>query len=163
MKIKNRHILSKKNISNIIEKISTNYRFDIDLKNRVFESGIFDNKNLIFIDDIPCFVLDDDNVYFTIFGINLFKPKNKFIVVDMGAVKFVINGADIMTPGIVDADIDIKIDDQVWICDEKNKKVLATGIALINGEDMNITKKGKAIKSQFFVGDLLWNSFAKSL
>ena len=81
----------------------------------------------------------------------------------MGAIKFVINGADIMAPGIVDADNKIKENDQVWICDEKNNKPLAVGIALMTGAQMIIKKKGKAVKIIHHVGDNIWNFFAKSL
>jgi len=162
-KIKNRHILGKKDITNIIKKTKEQFDYDINFEKSTFESGIFDDKKLIFIDEVPCFVEENKNYYFTMFGINKFKLKNNFVIVDMGAVKFVINGADIMTPGIVDADPNIKEGDQVWICDQRNKKILATGIALIDGEMMKTSNKGKAIKSRFYVGDLIWNSFAKSL
>jgi PUA domain protein len=103
------------------------------------------------------------SIFFTLHGINKYRPKEKFVIVDMGAVKFVANGADVMAPGIVDADININENDQVWICDEKNQKPLAIGIALINGEKMIAEKQGKAITIVHYVGDLLWNLTAKSL
>ena len=92
-----------------------------------------------------------------------YKPKQNYVVVDMGAVKFVTNGADVMAPGIVDADENIDEDDQVWICDEKHNKPLAIGIALMSGEQMLKEKQGKAIKTIHYVGDQIWNFVAKSL
>ena len=85
------------------------------------------------------------------------------VVVDMGAVPHIANGADVMAPGIVDADHNICEDDQVWISDEKHRKPLAIGIAIMNGEQMINEKQGKAIRTIHYVGDLLWNYVAKSL
>ena len=85
--------------------------------------------------------------------------KNNFlkkITVDMGAVKFVVSGADIMRPGIVDIDEGIKKDDIISVIDMNNKKPLAIGIALNNTEDMKSAESGKSIKNIHFVGDHIW-------
>jgi PUA domain protein len=74
----------------------------------------------------------------------------------MGAVVFITKGADVMAPGITDADPMIKKDDLVWICDEKHRKPLAIGIAIMTGEEMKTKKTGKAVKTLHFVGDRLW-------
>ena len=81
----------------------------------------------------------------------------KKITVDMGAVKFVVNGADIMRPGIVEIESEIKKDDFIVIIDQNNKKSLAVGIALLNSEEMQNTSSGKVIKNIHYVGDELWN------
>jgi len=44
----------------------------------------------------------------------------------------------------------------VYICDEKNKKPLAIGIALASGEEMVNQDKGKAIILIHHVGDDIW-------
>ena len=111
----------------------------------------------------PCFFYYDNNILFNLRGLERYKPKEHFVVVDMGAVKFVTNGADVMAPGIVDADNDIVEGDQVWICDERNHKALGVGIALMSGEQMVQEKNGKAISLVHYVGDTLWNIVAKSL
>ena len=78
------------------------------------------------------------------------------MIVDAGAVRFVVNGADIMCPGIVRADPEIKEGDLVIIKEETHDKPLAIGRALISGKDM-VGDSGKAIKSLHYVGDKLWN------
>ena len=83
--------------------------------------------------------------------------ENKTVVVDMGAVRFVTNGADIMSPGIVEADDTIVPGDLVVIVDVNNKKPLAIGESLITGPEMVESSKGKAIKSLHYVGDEIWN------
>jgi PUA domain protein len=61
-----------------------------------------------------------------------------------------------MGPGIVEADEGLRPGDMVWVRDEKNKKPLAVGQALVSGGEMAAKKPGKAIKSILFVGDKLW-------
>jgi PUA domain protein len=61
-----------------------------------------------------------------------------------------------MGPGIVDADLDIKVGDLVWVREMKFLKALAIGEALVTGEEMKAKRPGKAVKSIAFVGDKLW-------
>ena len=160
-KIKNRHRLKRKEIKEIINELSDSFsECFFDEKSSV-EKGDFEEFILIFVDNIPCFVIFNDKIIFTLFGIYKYKPKEKFVVVDMGAVKFVTSGADVMSPGIVDADEGIVEGDQVWICDERNHKPLAVGIALINGEKMVKETTGKSVKIINFVGDKLWKAFCQ--
>lgn len=86
------------------------------------------------------------------------KPEKAFVTVDMGAVPFVTNGADIMAPGIVDADPEIKEGDMVWIRDERNLVPLAIGMSLMSGADLKGSDKGKAIRNVHNVGDKLWKA-----
>jgi PUA domain protein len=83
--------------------------------------------------------------------------QSRYVVVDMGAVKFVIKGADIMSPGITDADPNIKEGDLVIIVDETHRKPLATGRSLISGHDMVENSEGKAVKTIHHIGDKLWD------
>jgi PUA domain protein len=163
VKIKNRHRLKARDIrkyQNDLKNIFNDIFFD---EKSSIETGELKGKNIIFVDGEPCFMSYENKIFFTLYGLNRYKPKRNFVVVDMGAVKFVTNGADVMAPGIVDADRDISKGDQVWICDENNHKPLAVGIALISGEDMINQSYGKAINTIHYVGDELWNYVAKSL
>ncbi len=162
-KIRNKHRLKNKEIREIKEKLTNNFDCDFSFDGSVFESGMLEDTVIVFIDSEPCFLYKKNEIVFTLFGLNRFQPKNKYVVVDMGAVKFVTNGADVMAPGIVDADNDISKGDQVWICDEHNKRPLAIGFAIIDGNDMKNKKEGKAVENFLYVGDKLWNYLAKSL
>jgi PUA domain protein len=75
--------------------------------------------------------------------------------VDPGAIKFIINGADTMSPGIVEADPAINEGDLVIIVEQAHGKAIAIGRALIPGKNM-VRGKGKAIKTIHYVGDELW-------
>ncbi len=101
-------------------------------------------------------ILVGDRPFLTVRGLLACPAKKRWVTVDMGAVKFVYNGADIMAPGIVDADPEIKPRDLVWIRDEKNLRPLAIGEALMSGPEMVASEKGKAVRSIHNVGDALW-------
>jgi len=162
-KIRNRHRLKNKRIREIQDLVEKNFSDIIFDENSVFEIGDVNDSMIIFIDELPCFKLEDNEYIITLAAVNKYKPKGKYVIVDMGAVKFVTNGADVMAPGIVNADSNISVDDQVWICDEKHHKPLAVGIALKDGPEMIESDKGKAVRIINYVGDWLWNFSAKSL
>jgi PUA domain protein len=84
------------------------------------------------------------------------RPTKAFVTVDMGAIKFVNNGADVMAPGITEADPGVQPGDLVWIRDERNKVPLAIGEAIVPGAQMPRGPKGKAVKNLHRVGDPLW-------
>lgn len=79
------------------------------------------------------------------------------VVVDMGALRFIANGADVMAPGIVDADEEIKEGDIIFVVDENHNKPLCVGIALMDGKSMKESNKGKAINTIHYIGDDVWN------
>lgn len=162
-KIKNRHRLKNKEIKNIQNELQNTYnQYFFDEKSSL-ETGDLEGTKIILVDDIPCFIIHENKIVFTLHGIHKYNPKEKRVTVDMGAIKFVTNGADVMAPGIVDADKGINMNDQVWICDERHHKPLAVGIALMNGEQMIKKRQGKAVKVIHYVGDRLWTLIAKSL
>jgi PUA domain protein len=154
--IRNRHKLKSKEIRRIIQKLDKDYSQLFFNDKSIVESGDFKNFKLLLIDGHPCFILSEGKLFFTIFGVNRFKPKERFVTVDIGAIRFVTNGADVMAPGIVDADNSINTGNSVWIRDEKHHKVLAVGIALMNGSQMILGSKGKSVSIIHYVSDELW-------
>jgi len=84
--------------------------------------------------------------------------KNNFLkqaVIDMPAVKFIANGADVMRPGIKGMD-DFAAGDAIAVVDQNNHKPLAIGQALFSSVELQGMAKGKAIKNLHYVGDYIW-------
>lgn len=81
------------------------------------------------------------------------------VVVDMGAVRFVANGADIMRPGITDVP-DEPQGALVTIVDERNKKPLAVGRLKVSGEELRAMDSGNVVESLHFVGDEYWDRYS---
>ena len=157
VKLKNRHRLKNKDIKFFNNELSIKFgRNFLDSKLSI-EIGNIEQFEVIIVENEIDFILFEGKIFFTLNGLYKYKPKEYFTVVDMGAVGFVTKGADIMAPGIIDADLNINKNDFVWICDETHHKPLAIGEALITGEEMIKNDKGKAIKNIHYVGDTLWN------
>ncbi len=114
--------------------------------------------NVIFVGQDILGIVYDGKPFLTIRGILKYRPTARSVTVDMGAVPFVTNGADVMGPGITDADEAVAEGDLVWIKDIKNGAPLAIGVALRSGADLKTKAGGKAIKTIHYVGDKLWKS-----
>ncbi len=114
-----------------------------------------DTKKIITVNKEPYFFYYQDKIVPTLKLLQT-HPLLKKITVDMGAVKFVVNGADIMRPGIVEIDSEIKKEDFIVIVDINNKKPLAVGVALLSTEEMEKATSGKVIKNIHYIGDEIW-------
>lgn len=109
------------------------------------------------MDSKPLLFEVEGHLFPTVRGALEMELQKRLVVVDKGAIQFVSNGADIMAPGILEADPEIKEGDLVIIVEETHRKALAIGKALMEGQQMVDADSGKAIKSITHVGDKLWN------
>jgi PUA-domain protein len=156
VKIKNRHRLKEREVKELAADLKTRFQGDFFDEKVAVDTGTLEEFTVLLVNDSIDFMLYDNKVVFTLLGLAKYQPKNNFVVVDMGAVGFITKGADVMAPGIIDADTTIQKDDLVWICDEKHHKPLAIGVALLSGEEMKMKRPGKAVKTLHYVGDRLW-------
>ena len=69
----------------------------------------------------------------------------KRVTVDMGAIRFIVNGADVMRPGVVAIDEGVGKGDLVVVVDEQHGKPLAVGEALFDTAEMRTTIEGKVV------------------
>ena len=127
------------------------------LEDKVLEKITLDEYSIILVDGKPLLFEIEGQLFPTVRGALEMELNKRIVTVDKGAIRFVSNGADIMAPGIVGADSDIKEGDLVIIVEEAHRKPLAIGKALMNGPQMVEADSGKAIKSITYVGDKLWN------
>jgi len=145
LKIKKRYHLKKKKLKDFQDKLDP-YASLIPSKSKVE----------ILESDLPDLILDGEP-FPTLKGALKHPIQSHMVVVDMGAVKFMTSGADVMSPGIVEADPQIQKGDTVIVVDENHRKPLAMGTAIISGEEMVDKDKGKAVKTLHYVGDKIWN------
>lgn len=83
------------------------------------------------------------------------------VVVDLGAVKPIASGADVMGPGIKDVEGKFNPGDIVAVVDEKIKAVIALGIAQRSSDEAK--ERGKTIKNIHHAGDALWRAVATEM
>ncbi|KYH36237.1 MAG: PUA domain-containing protein [Candidatus Bathyarchaeota archaeon B23] len=80
------------------------------------------------------------------------------IVVDMGAIPHICNGADVMAPGVVEVQGEFQPGDLVVVRDERYGKALAVGRALVGSEELRSLERGRVVKNLHYVGDRLWRA-----
>ena len=77
------------------------------------------------------------------------------VMVDMGAVKFMCNGANVMRPGIK-SHTDFSKDEIVCIVEESQQKFLAVGKSLVHSSEMKEMSKGEIVKNLHYISDRYW-------
>jgi len=111
---------------------------------------IYEKENIIYYNGKPVFVKADENFYPTLELIYEYYEKREklpfpYVVVDKGATKFILKGADVMRPGIVELE-EFKKGELVIVIDEGGN-LLALGKALYDSEETKRMEKGKVIKN----------------
>ena len=120
------------------------------------QASLLDNK-IILINDKPTFFYYQKELVPTLKFLQE-RPILKKISIDVNAIKFIVNGADVMRPGIKEIEAGIVQDEIIMVIDVDNKKPLAVGIALLNSEEMLAASSGKVIKNIHYVGDEIWRT-----
>lgn len=155
MKVSSRHHLRSDDVRDLNGAIESQLgvRLDADAYELVeFADEDFD---IVLVDGDPLAWYVDDEPFLTVRGANEHPPEKGTVTVDAGAISFVSDGADIMRPGIVDADDNIDDGDLVVIVEETHGKALAIGRALTDGDDMT-GDSGKVVENLHRVGDELY-------
>lgn len=156
MEIKRRHPLRDSKIREIIEKLEPKLGEETEslLKGRVEITETGSGEKIILVDGAPA-LIKKEGEYFPLTSI-ADRLSLKRVTVDMGAVRPISDGADVMAPGVVEVDEGIEKDQIVGIEDEKNSKIIAIGTALKEGPYLK-GERGKVIENLHYVGDKYWN------
>lgn len=157
LKIRRRNRLRKKEVSSLAEQTSEIMGCSVFEPGDMVETAEAGEFNLVLLRGKPIAMFLAEEPFLTIYGLLDYKATRRYVTVDMGAVKFLANGADVMAPGVVDADPEIKEGMPVWVRDERNHQALAVGIALMDAGEMIGAGGGKAVKTHHYVGDKIWD------
>ncbi|WP_435070239.1 RNA-binding protein [Haloplanus sp. C73] len=155
MEVKSRHHLRSDEIRDLETSLESKLGVDVDGDSYERVDLVGTDFDLVLVDGEPHVFFVDGDPFLTVRGANAFPPERRVVTVDAGAVQFVSDGADVMRPGIVEADDVIDPDDLVIIVEETHGKALAVGRALEPGADM-VGDSGKVVESVHHVGDDLY-------
>lgn len=154
-KISKRHFLKSKEVRELMAEIKEKLKIPGEIlgKNPKVEVAELDGTKIFIFDSKPLFAFRNNSLFPTLTFHRLdVLPK---VMVDMGAVPHICNGADVMAPGIVELD-KFSEGDITVVIDERNRKPIALGLALKDSEEIVGAKRGKAVKNLHYVGDKLW-------
>jgi len=158
-----RYFLKAKEAKSILSEASETLKKDF---NQIFKSKV--DVELVETGFADVFLVNGKPLLFRIQG--KIRPTLVFnelfaltprIIVDMGAVQHICNGANVMAPGIVRFEGTFKKGDFVLIVDEKHGKIIALGEAAYDMDAAKRTPTGVIIKNVHFVGDKIWNFIKK--
>ena len=79
--------------------------------------------------------------------------------VDEGAIKFMLNGADVMRPGVKSLDQWGGAGRTVVIKEEKRGRAIAVGASTVGSAEAQSMTKGVCVKNLHHVGDRYWNLY----
>ncbi|MFB6086992.1 MAG: RNA-binding protein [Haloarculaceae archaeon] len=160
MKVKSRHHLRSDAVDDLEATMAEALGVSLDADTYELVELEDAPVDLVLVDGDPdvFYVEGEDGTsepFLTVRGANAHPPERGVVTVDAGAVQFVSGGADVMRPGITEADEAIAAGDLVVVAEETHGKVLAVGRALVDGDDM-VGDSGKVVESLHHVGDDLY-------
>jgi PUA-domain protein len=157
--VKKRHSIRKSQAQDLLERLS----LQIGPASLLFHADMIEiletNSDIAIylVNKKPLLMDTGDWVFPTLKGAVQFPFMERRVRVDSGAIPYVVNGADVMRPGIVGVSEDVKAKGPVQIVDERHGKPLAIGVALLDGPAILESVSGKMCKNVHHVGDELWN------
>nr|WP_246282164.1 PUA domain-containing protein [Nitrosopumilus ureiphilus] len=116
---------------------------------------ILDDAQIITGEGIKILKIDEDYLPF----LSETKMLERFpsVMVDMGAVKFMCKGANVMRPGIKKF-TEFEKDQLVCIVEESQHKFLAVGKAMVSSSELEGMEKGEVIKNIHYISDKFWET-----
>ena len=126
--------------------------------NAVSQAEVEDGSTIYIFERVALLARKKDALFPTL--LNKVLDSMPSAVVDMGAIPFVCNGADVMAPGIVEIQGDFPEEGLLVIRDVRHGKALAVGRAIIPSDEMREKGKGKVIVNLHHVGDKIWSAIS---
>tara|TARA_B100000745_G_scaffold144588_1_gene94660 strand:+ start:372 stop:848 length:477 start_codon:yes stop_codon:yes gene_type:complete len=79
------------------------------------------------------------------------------VMVDMGAIKFMCKGANVMRPGIKKF-TEFEKDKLVCIIEESQHKFLAVGKSMVSSLELENMDKGEVVRNLHYISDKFWET-----
>jgi len=160
---KRRHFLREREATQLLDEFSQKLNLDIKqlFGNKTqIEVAETQNAKIFFVNNKPILAVLNDTLSPTM----LFEEALRLlprIIVNMGAVPHICNGADVMAPGVVRIEKEYRTNNYVVVADERHNKPLALAIANTDSQTALKMQHGKIAKNIHYVGDSLWNQLKK--
>ena len=153
------NLISKSETNQILKSVSAEWRQELPKIKNLKVYFIDEHTQLMTGNEITVLKINDSYLPF----LDQTEVLEKFpnVMVDMGAVKFMCKGANVMRPGIKKY-TEFSKGDIVCIVEESQHKFLAVGKAVTDSYELDDMKKGEVIKNLHYISDKCWE-FAKMI
>ncbi len=151
--------LRKRDAGRILSELrALGMEVDCDLLERL-ESGKY---TILLCDGFPMALEAGERIVPTLMAVAKFRPPLPRVLVDEGAVPYVMNGARVMGPGIAEVKGEVSEGDVVLVCGPDGK-IIAVGISRRDKYGLLSKEKGVAVANVHHVGDRVWRDFSHFL
>ncbi len=149
------NLISKSETAEVLKEVSRQWKIELPkIKNLKFHHM---EEDIIVITGTNLKAIKIEDAYIPFLTeIDILK-KFPYVMVDMGAVKFMCNGANAMRPGITKYS-EFEKDQLVCIVEESQNKFLAVGRSCVPSSEMGELTKGEIIKNMHYISDKYWES-----
>lgn len=128
----------------------------IESSGRVERAKLKGGADVILVEGLPVIVYLDSEPIPTIASFLKYgKNGVPFVVVDKGAVPHILNGADVMRPGIIQINGTFKEGDFVLVVEERGYPI-AISKAMFSSTQIQEMQRGKVLKNIHYIKDKLW-------
>jgi PUA domain protein len=148
------NLISKTETAEVLSQIAAQWKVELPkIKNlKIYE---FEDGQIIVGEGLTAIKKGESYLPFLSDSVTLAKFPS--VMVDMGAVKFMCNGANVMRPGIRSFG-EFEKDQIVCIIEESQKKSLAVGRALVSSKEMAEMSKGIVVENLHYISDKYWEA-----
>ncbi len=149
-------VLSRRDSVEMISKIESALGLSLNLPKSAQAKCAEPEEGAVFVElDGYEFVKSGDS-FFPYLGSQATLALFASATVDEGAIKFMLNGADVMRPGIRKFDDWGGAGKMVVVREEKKGRAIAVGPSLVGSSEAQGMSKGGCIKNVHHVGDRYW-------
>jgi len=147
------NLISKSETNSLLKEISNQWRLELPKIKNFKIHQITEDEQMITSENLK--ILKKANDYLPFLSETQTLEKFPHVMVDMGAVKFMCNGANVMRPGIKSFS-EFDKDQIICVIEESQHKFLAVGKALVSSSEMENMKKGEVVKNLHYISDKSW-------
>lgn len=156
-----RHPLSKRDVKDLLERARRELpRLFIDesASSSSWEVVKLRGMRVFVRNGVPFFIEAEERLVPSIYAAEAYRYPR--VMVDSGAVRPIVRGADVMAPGIRVVEGPMEAGDVMAVAEEGGR-VIAIGVALMSKDEALGTKRGKALKILHRIGDEAWRLGAR--
>ena len=149
------NLISKSETSALLKTVSEAWAMEFPRIKNLKVHQISNEAQIITGDEIKILKVNDDYLPF----LSEIKMLEKFpnVMIDMGAVKFMCKGANVMRPGIKKF-TEFEKDKLVCIVEESQHKFLAVGKSMVSSSELKDMEKGEVVKNMHYISDKFWEA-----
>lgn len=152
-------VLSRRDSAETLERIETALGVSLDIPRTSQGTCEEPKEGVVFVHFGPMVFVEAKGRFTPFLGspeaLSLFHS----VTVDEGAIRFLLNGADVMKPGIRKLDSWGEAGKLVVVKEEKKGRAITVGEALVTSDEAAAMTRGPCLKNLHHVGDEYWSLY----